>query len=186
MRSRWRAELWSSRHSVCGRCSHPTSLLAASLAPDLRRTRPLARYAPRRRATARRPPPAPPNTSSAQLSFSDGARDRHAQPASTRPPRARTDTAQRHPAPPRHPPKEEPQVRSSSSSPFPPSPLPRGRALTVYSCHRASAPLQIVFVGVAVRERPDLDDKGTEYAVSVSDGSGTVQVRALPLAPALQ
>ena len=56
----------------------------------------------------------------------------------------------------------------------------------MYSCHRASAPLQIVFVGVAVRERPDLDDKGTEYAVSVSDGSGTVQVRALPLAPALQ
>ncbi|KPV77781.1 glycosyltransferase family 4 protein [Rhodotorula graminis WP1] len=40
---------------------------------------------------------------------------------------------------------------------------------------KASAPLQIVFVGVAVRERPDLDDKGTEYAVSVSDGSGTVQ-----------
>lgn len=55
----------------------------------------------------------------------------------------------------------------------------------MYSCHRASAPLQIVFVGVAVRERPDLDDKGTEYAVSVSDGSGTVQVRALPLAPVL-
>ncbi|TNY17435.1 UDP-Glycosyltransferase/glycogen phosphorylase [Rhodotorula diobovata] len=40
---------------------------------------------------------------------------------------------------------------------------------------KASAPLQIVFVGVAVRERPDLDDNGTEYAISVSDGSGTVQ-----------
>ncbi|BGP40935.1 hypothetical protein JCM10449v2_004900 [Rhodotorula kratochvilovae] len=40
---------------------------------------------------------------------------------------------------------------------------------------KASAPLQIVFAGVAVRERPDLDDKGAEYAVSVSDGTGTVQ-----------
>lgn len=43
---------------------------------------------------------------------------------------------------------------------------------------RPSAPLQIVFVGIAVRERPDLEDKGTEYAVSVSDGSGIVQVRS--------
>lgn len=35
--------------------------------------------------------------------------------------------------------------------------------------------MQIVFVGVAVRERDDLEDKGPEYAVSVSDGTGTVQ-----------
>ncbi|GAA5988230.1 hypothetical protein JCM10908_002123 [Rhodotorula pacifica] len=40
---------------------------------------------------------------------------------------------------------------------------------------KPSAPLQIVFVGIAVRERPDLDDKGAEYAVAVSDGSGIVQ-----------
>ncbi|GAA6057866.1 hypothetical protein JCM3770_002729 [Rhodotorula araucariae] len=38
---------------------------------------------------------------------------------------------------------------------------------------KAAAPLQIVFVGIAVRERPDLDDAGAEYAISVSDGSGT-------------
>lgn len=43
---------------------------------------------------------------------------------------------------------------------------------------RPSAPLSIVFVGVAVRERPDLDDKGAEYAIAVSDGCGIVQVRA--------
>ncbi|GJN91275.1 hypothetical protein Rhopal_004294-T1 [Rhodotorula paludigena] len=40
---------------------------------------------------------------------------------------------------------------------------------------KASAPLQVVFVGIAIRERDDLDDKGAEYAISVSDGTGTVQ-----------
>ncbi|GAA5852904.1 hypothetical protein JCM8547_004729 [Rhodosporidiobolus lusitaniae] len=40
---------------------------------------------------------------------------------------------------------------------------------------KAHAPLQVVFVGVAVRAREDLEDKGPEYAISVSDGSGTVQ-----------
>ncbi|KAJ8293381.1 Trehalose phosphorylase [Rhodotorula toruloides] len=40
---------------------------------------------------------------------------------------------------------------------------------------KASAPLQVVFVGVAVRERSDLNDKGPEYAVAVSDGTGIVQ-----------
>lgn len=67
MRSRWRAELWSSRHSFCGRCSHPTSLLAASLAPSLRYTRPRARYAPRRPrqlVDLLPPPPTPPRLSS--------------------------------------------------------------------------------------------------------------------------
>lgn len=48
--------------------------------------------------------------------------------------------------------------------------------LTWYLCRRASAPLQVVFVGVAVRERSDLNDKGPEYAVAVSDGTGIVQV----------
>ncbi|GAA5979017.1 hypothetical protein JCM11641_004945 [Rhodosporidiobolus odoratus] len=36
-------------------------------------------------------------------------------------------------------------------------------------------PKKHLFVGVAVRERKDLDDKGPEYAISVSDGTGTVQ-----------
>ncbi|GAA5875124.1 hypothetical protein JCM3774_001643 [Rhodotorula dairenensis] len=40
---------------------------------------------------------------------------------------------------------------------------------------KPSAPLQTVFVGIAVRERPDLKDRGAEYAIAVSDGAGIVQ-----------
>ncbi|KWU42314.1 UDP-Glycosyltransferase/glycogen phosphorylase [Rhodotorula sp. JG-1b] len=60
-------------------------------------------------------------------------------------------------------------------SPTPHSITNRRLDLSKKKHRKPSAPLQTVFVGVAVRERPDLDDRGAEYAIAVSDGSGIVQ-----------
>ncbi|GAA5824544.1 hypothetical protein JCM11251_000467 [Rhodosporidiobolus azoricus] len=68
-----------------------------------------------------------------------------------------------------------PLQRSTDRSPSPNSAHGRKLDIRPKKHRKASAPLQIVFVGVAVRARDDLDDKGPEYAVSVSDGTGTVQ-----------
>ncbi|GAA5907006.1 hypothetical protein JCM6882_000029 [Rhodosporidiobolus microsporus] len=68
-----------------------------------------------------------------------------------------------------------PAHKDNDRSPTPNSVLSRKLDIRPKKHRQASAPLQIVFVGVAVREREDLDDKGPEYAISVSDGTGTVQ-----------
>ncbi|GAA5967945.1 hypothetical protein JCM21900_006945 [Sporobolomyces salmonicolor] len=60
-------------------------------------------------------------------------------------------------------------------SPSPNSILSRKLDITPKKHRRASAPLQIVFLGIAIRERGDVDDGGPEYALVVSDGSGIVQ-----------
>ncbi|GAA5863971.1 hypothetical protein JCM1840_000652 [Sporobolomyces johnsonii] len=60
-------------------------------------------------------------------------------------------------------------------SPSPNSVLSRKLDISPKKHRRASAPLQVVFLGIAVRERDDVDDKGPEYAIVVSDGSGIVQ-----------
>ncbi|GAA5936386.1 hypothetical protein JCM10213_000304 [Rhodosporidiobolus nylandii] len=60
-------------------------------------------------------------------------------------------------------------------SPSPGSTAARKLDIRPKKHRKAHAPLQVVFVGVAVRERSDLPDKGPEYAVSVSDGTGIVQ-----------
>ncbi|GAA6023380.1 hypothetical protein JCM10207_002526 [Rhodosporidiobolus poonsookiae] len=60
-------------------------------------------------------------------------------------------------------------------APTPNSMLARKLDIRPKKHRKAHAPLQVVFVGVAVRTRDDLPDKGAEYAISVSDGTGTVQ-----------
>ncbi|CEQ42011.1 SPOSA6832_03785 [Sporobolomyces salmonicolor] len=60
-------------------------------------------------------------------------------------------------------------------SPSPNSILSRKLDISPKKHRRASAPLQIVFLGIAIRERGDVDDGGPEYALVVSDGSGIVQ-----------
>ncbi|GAA6034583.1 hypothetical protein JCM8097_005408 [Rhodosporidiobolus ruineniae] len=68
-----------------------------------------------------------------------------------------------------------PEHKEGDRAPTPHSVLSRKLDIRPKKHRKAHAPLQVVFVGVAVREREDLPDKGPEYAVSVSDGSGTVQ-----------